>query len=550
MRKTNLLATLGAVFAAAVLTNCTPASNNNDDWSTSVCQQAAAKAAECGFALPAAPPEGCVDSYATAAEELLENECPAAVGDAKSDSGSWYCKPGALWMGLCKPAALAQVAKVSEISELCVTRRDALCAAAGGNDIARATEIIRERVRTDGVGAAMQDPVTRAFLRDRTLGIFASEVYPQARDATFRSKADALLASHFPGYPAGSIPLAHTYAPVRAGAATCPQREALLIFPGVVRLTQRDEFEQVKAVLASRLPCLDVVRIETQSFVAPTENARIAAEQVAALDRSDRGDQPPRALHFMGYSQGASNALVTLATYPVIAKRTRSVFMMNSAGHGSEVADVMLSLLKIQPQSCDEWLSIARPLCENAAKQSARPADFVIELLARAMSVPVDEFAKFMTAEGITQRMTVAEFLRSRMAGVESLTTNATNRFWAQNGVALPQDTLYFSFRSVISSPDNLPRSNALFAAALNRVDPFLPWNDMQVRLVNQGLNGPLVNREVLGRVAEGNHWQWQLKDGAVPEILMPRAMSERTPDVAMITAHYLAMFDVGVVLP
>jgi hypothetical protein len=54
---------------------------------------------------------------------------------------------------------------------------------------------------------------------------------------------------------------------------------------------------------------------------------------------------------------------------------------------------------------------------------------------------------------------------------------------------------------------------------------------------------------EVVGRVAEGNHWQWQLADGAVPAAVMDPDMVRRTPDVDLLLAHYQALQDAGLVL-
>lgn len=533
----NRLVLISFAFHLSTLTACASEPD--------VCGRARSLAAECTGVEPPPPPEGCVGAYAEAAERALEQGCDG-VGNGKFDENSWYCQPDSLWLGLCVPEPLSQSSAVAELDTVCAGRTDALCEALRDESYVDAREAVRSAVAGDT--NALTDPAVRYYVRERALALFAYRVLA-GPVAGYADRADALLAEHFPAYPRGSIAMAREPIAPRPTRTCSAPTEALLIFPGVVRLTSRDEFSAFTAAARREMPCLEILRVETGSFVAPEVNATRAMQTIAALD-ARLGRAVP--LHFLGYSQGAMNALRTLADNPTLATRVRTVLTMNSAAHGSEVADLLSRLLgDLGQDACSRWPAIFRPTCEWAASLGVIPSDGVLRAIAWAMGVPVDDLQRFIAAEDeISPAPDLRAFLIGHRPGVDSLTTHKADQFWATHGARLPKSTLYVSFRSVISKPDlNLPRSNGLFYALLGRVTPYRPWNDMQVRLENQSFGGPLSSVEVVGRVAEGNHWQWQLADGAVPPAVMDPDMTRRTPDVDMLLAHYQALQDAGFVL-
>lgn len=509
-----------------------------------VCDRARELAASCTGVEPPPPPEGCVGSFAEASADALERGCEA-VGDGKYDESSWYCQPRYTWLGMCRPQAIEDAAAVSTLDDACGSRTDALCRALRDGHY----EDARTAARAVTAAGGIDDAAVRYYVRERALAVFTWRVLDHGRRASFSNDADQLLAEHFPAYQVGSIEMArHPVAPAASRTCSTP-REALLIFPGVVRLTGRDEFAGFIEAARRELPCLEVVRVDTGSFVDPGVNAAQAKRAVAALD-ARLGRKVP--LHLLGYSQGAANALRTLTDDAGIAGRTRTVVTMNSAAHGSEVANLMSSLLGELGQSgCAAWPVITRPLCEWADARGVKPSDGVLRAISTGMGVPVEGLQQFIAAEDeISTAPNLRAFLVGHRPGVDSLTSAAAAAFWAQRGSRLPTTAMYVSFRAVITDPDrNLPTSNALFAALLDRANAYRPWNDMQVRLVNQALGGPLARVEVVGRVAEGNHWQWQLAEGAVPASVMDPDMVRRTPDVDMLLAHYQALQDAGLVL-
>ena len=77
-----------------------------------------------------------------------------------------------------------------------------------------------------------------------------------------------------------------------------------------------------------------------------------------------------------------------------------------------------------------------------------------------------------------------------------------------------------------------------------------MPWNDMQVRLVDQRFGGPVSEVEVPSPVAEGNHWQWALEDHQVPDHIMDDEMFEGFPRGALLLAHYAALAEIGLLAP
>lgn len=521
----------------AALAACAPQDADNP------CERAREQLAACtGEQPPPLPPEGCVGTYAAAAEQALSEGCEGG----KYDGNSFFCRPDALWMGLCKPRPIGEAAAVAELADVCGGRSDALCGALRDRDFVAARDQVRSIVANDP--DANRDRAIHYYVRERAIALFAWRVLGQSGffDGYFTA-VDKLLADHLPAYPRGSIEMARWYVPPIATSRACSEpTAALLMFPGVVRLIPRDEFAEFAVAARDALPCLEIVRVDTGSFVDPAVNAQRAKAAVAALD-ARLGKQLP--LHLLGYSQGSANALRSLVDVPELAARTRTVMTMNSAAHGSEVADMLGGTLTgALAQDCSAWPIVMRPACEWAAAQGVLPSDGVIRAIAFAMGIPPDDFKRFFAAEdGIAASPNLRAFLVNHLPGIDSLTTTAAAKFWSARGRELPREPLYLSFRAAITDkPRNLPPSNALFAALIERADGFEAWNDMQVRLNNQSLGGPVADIEVVGRVVEGNHWQWQLADNAVPASVMDPEMTRRTPDVDMLIGHYLALGDAG----
>jgi hypothetical protein len=110
---------------------------------------------------------------------------------------------------------------------------------------------------------------------------------------------------------------------------------------------------------------------------------------------------------------------------------------------------------------------------------------------------------------------------------------------------------MYLNFRSYISKPErNLPQSNALSHSLLSNANSASPENDMQVRLANQELGGPLADVEIVGPVAEGNHWQWPLTSKDINASIMPSEMADRIPHDAMLLAYYQTLNEIGILFP
>jgi len=321
---------------------------------------------------------------------------------------------------------------------------------------------------------------------------------------------------------------------------TCDRpTEALIIFVGVLRSPSRVEFARQRAALESTFACLRTARVEYTSFVPPAENAALARDLIAQLD-AELGPVP---LHFLGYSQGVTNALHTLADYPEIAARVRTFVSLNSAARGSETADALLAALALADAAtatCADLPGFARFACQAVDTTDLTPiADF--------LRAGLSGFGDFDDAAGTT----AGEFLRRRIAGLRSLGTAETAQFWRERGARLPTTTLYLSFRSYITDVDrDLPSSNAWSYVLLRAVDARAPENDMQVRLVNHALGGPLASVEVVGPAAEGNHWQWPLTSDDLSESLEPAEMAERMPHEALLLAYYQTLHEIGLLLP
>jgi hypothetical protein len=354
--------------------------------------------------------------------------------------------------------------------------------------------------------------------------------------AVTSDRVDAFLRTYYPLYDRGDdFALAHARLPP-ADAATCSgdrKTAAVVVVPGVIRATERREFEgQIRAV-ATALPCLDFRRVDFGSFDDP--DARIVPEVKKVVDAIDREDGPVP-LHLVGYSQGVVVTMRTLAQDPAIGRRTRSVLAMNGASHGSEAADFAIQLMDGIGR-CQPWQLLCKSMRSHAFK-----------ILTESL------FHVSLSADEGSDRF--EEVMERKRAGMRSLTTSYANTFWSGPAAAIPRhapDALFFTFRSTITNTDpdpergNLPDEQvASFNLVWDRAtNPASPFNDMQVRLENQTLGGPVAPREVTSRVAEGNHWQWQLTATETGNH-MEEEMIRRSPRNALFHAYYRALAEIG----
>ncbi len=546
------------LFLAVLSSACT-------DMEPDLCQQAIDLVDECTGTLASYPAEGCVGVYHAQASAIVDGGCDGLL-DEKADA---WCSPALRWMGQCDQEPLSEVAALAGLNEVCPSSRsDALCNAlrnaedlaldatiGGDRETARTAysevlSVARDAMISDP-DSTVHDSAYRYLLRERALGLLVHNVLTALDSRTapndYQSRAQDVISEHFPAYAKGSFPLALIdVAPTSAQHCTSPQ--GVLIFPGVVRLTDRDEFAQQAQAIERALPCFHVTRVETGSFVEPSINAD-QAELATARLTEEFGGIP---LHTVGYSQGAMNSLTTLVEKPSIRSRVRTVMVMNSAAHGSEVADLGRAVLEPLATGinhfCEALPDFATPLCETAAAASPRPDEWVLELMALGMGVPLGTLQAFIEAEdGVSAAPDLRSFFERHLPGIASLSTAKAAEFWSERASQLPRNTLYYSFRSVITDTSaNLPSSNILFHALLERAGESRPYNDMQVRLDNQSLGDPISGSEVLSPVAEGNHWQWELATGAVPESTMPADMTDRIPHRALLVGYYQAIVELG----
>jgi hypothetical protein len=517
-----------------------------------VCDEARAVVLECTGEEPAAPAEGCLGDYRETAATVVRDGCAALdTSGGKADGGGFWCWPVNRWLGMCRETPLAEAAAIPAIDEVCARRNDALCAHLRSGAWAEAVTTVYSRRQTERAEDVLRDPAVRLTVRDRAQALLVWNALTElgarpADPAGYPARADAFLREHFPAHDPASFPMARTLLPPRPADGCESPRAALLVFPGVVRLIDRREFDAQMAALAVAEPCLLTVRIETGSFVDPTINARQAEAAVARI-RAEHGRIP---LHLLGYSQGGRNVLQTLVDHPDIAADVRTVVTLNSAARGSQVADALYEVVRFidEAPGCGWAEGPFKPLCTWAASQSAAPSDFLLGTIAFAMGIPLAELERFIAEEdGIAAAPDLTSFFRSHLPGIRSLTIEGGSGFYRDRAGELPRHVLYLSFRSVISDRNrNLPPSNALFYDLLRRAGDTEPHNDMQVLLTNQSLGGPIADLEIRSAVAEGNHWQWELVTGAVPENVMPAEMTDRIPQRALLVGYYQALAEVG----
>ena len=514
-----------------------------------LCTQAADLVQECTGERPELPPEGCVGEYRDAAESLLQEDCDGLTSAGKAD-GFW-CRSWTQWLGRCDEVSLEQAARVSTLDAVCQrSRKDALCNALRTGDDVRARAEAKGLLSASGLDNAASDPALRYYVRERFVALLVwnvvTELGTRSPPQDYRRTARSVLGEHYPIYdPKDSFEMAQSpLAP--QSTRSCQSDSTLLYFPGVVRQIDRQDFVEQKHAVVEAVPCLEVIVVPSASFVTPSVNASQALRAVRDLE----GDGRMRFLHLVGYSQGALNAMTSLVEKPEIAQRARSLLTLNGACHGSEVADIFYAAIGFLNSSdfCRSLPEFARPTCEWAANLSPKPAEKIIDLAAKGMGVPFETFDQWLAAEeGVAASSTLREFLRNHLPGVESITTAAADRLWRRHGHDLPTSVLYTSFRSVVSnSKKNLPSSNILFYHLLRRAGKENPHNDMQVRLSNQSMGGPVREREVVMPVAEGNHWQWELATGALQPSLMPPEMTERIPHRELMASYAQLLFELG----
>jgi hypothetical protein len=447
---------------------------------------------------------------------------------------------------------LAQAAAVVGLDLVCPPARvDDLCIALrAGDDAGARAAAARRLAGTDRV-SGQADPAVRYYLRERQVALLVWNALTErghlAPPADYAAAATAFLDEHYPAYRGDSSQLAMARRPMPPlDATTCHHREALVYFPGVLRIEDRTEFLPQAAALREAVPCLETIVIDTEDFMDPAVNAAVARRQIDALAGAP-------ALHLIGYSQGVRNLLQTLVTYPDLAARAESVLTLNSAAHGSHAIDVLFLALEALERGGDVCTAVpdhARATCQRLAASSEQPAQVLLGFVSAVLGVPAEQIVDGVSSVDPTLTIAaVREYLRGHLAGWRSLTTFDSSDFWAAHGAQLPRNILYTAFRTTISRPDrNLPLSNAPLHVILNQAGGAEPYNDMQVLLRTHTLGGPVADTEVILPVAEGNHWQWEFLPGQLDSALISSEMLERVPQLALVVSYGQLLFEAGLV--
>lgn len=493
-----------------------------------VCQEAIDVIEDCTGTAPEYPEEGCTQDFAATARGVVDAGCDGLGPDGKSDAN---CNPIFDFLGLCDELDLSQAARISTLDEVCpASRSDELCSALRAEDFPRARDAAKALATNVNLDVGEVDPALRYYMRERITSLVIWNKLTadgtQAPPADYENAASEALDEHYPAYKDDPSQFALARAKMAPLDTTqCTAHQVVVYFPGVVRGATMQGFQRQLDTIERELPCLETVRIETGNFIHPSVNAQLAKDTLARFEDDDEVR-----FHVIGYSQGSSNALRTLVDVPEIADKTLTSLGMNSAAHGSEVADAMFNALKnVGDDTCAELPELVQPTCEAAGNSLLS----LVEQIATAQAIPLD----------------LQNNLLGHLDGVRSLTTTEALEFWADLAGSLPRHTLYTSFRAVISDERrNLPTSNRLFFRLLERAGEENPFNDMQVRLPNQSIGGPVADREVELAVAEGNHWQWELNTDDVDPNVMPADMSERTPQTSLPLAYFTTLFELGIV--
>ena len=472
-----------------------------------------------GCASPVSTPSAPTDAVAVSAEELIAPKDPVEAD----------------------VPALADACPSARADELCSALRaidDADDRAELERQMERAADAVAARVAREPRSEMITDLAVQLWLRDRAHSLLVQNAFNERRgpQQSWEAFWPEFVARYFPLYEAKDFPLLGAYVSP-PGAEICERpRAAIVVFPGVIRTGPRQEFRSQIQTLRNAFPCMHTVRVESDTFASLAANAADAVETIRAID----AEHGPLPLHFVGYSQGSSNALYVLATHPEIRARTRTMMSLNAAAHGSEAADAAIAALdqsEKSKQGCQPLPEFMRPMCERIAASSLAPVSDLLTKIFEGLGATFSDI----------ETMTVADFLVARYRGLASLTTEETARFWREHGEALSTETLYYSFRSTITDVfENLPPSWYLTYGIVAASSKEAPSNDMQVRLDHQHFGGPLTDVEVISHVAEGNHWQWELSSNDVSESMMPAAMLDHVPRDAMMLAYFQTLAEAG----
>jgi hypothetical protein len=502
--------------------------------------------------------EECSDQMREDADNLLANGCAALDSDDLADS--FGCKLNQRIRGMCVDRdAFQRESTIASVADVCpANRTDELCgylrAAATRNPTdasdpySRARDVVAKRLQTEPRATVLADTAVRYYIRERVVSLLAWNVITKlgqsggGAPADYASHVDDVLAQNFPGYTQGSFPMARVFVPPKSTAAACSRvSEAVVLFPDVIRVSGHKDFASQIQAMQTAMPCLATAVVDSGSFGDTTSNAQRARQAIDALDRQ----YGPLPLHLLGYGQGAATALRVMTDAPDIARRVKSVFTMNSAAHGSELADALAKATTSGPEdTCKSWPWGTQWLCREFF---GNPTNWLLNEVPRSMGVPVDQPEQFVqTEDGVAGATDLTEYFKRHAPGVKSMATDSAKQFWTQKASTLPQDTLYVSFRSAITDIDNnLPAVSSNMFHLLKTAVAQEPTNDMQVRLANQSLGGSIATSEIMLPVAEGNHWQWAINAGALPEAVMPRAMVDRIPQRELMLSYYQTLRDI-----
>jgi hypothetical protein len=455
--------------------------------------------------------------------------------------------------------AFSSFVAVPDARSVCASSNDPVCpnlVAAEGQtgDEGRATwsavrDALRTRVLQRGsqpLGEIVAGDALRYWVRERVASLTAYYAIQDEAPTVFAGtstpndvtpdRVNAFLTRYYPLYH-GPTDFALTRAILRpADVPECTaanKTDAVVIIPGVLRTEVRKEFDDQIATVTKALPCIDMRRVEFGSFDDP--DTRIVPEVQKLVAQIDHDNAVKLPLHVIGYSQGVVTAVRMLAQDKDLGGRTRSVLAMNGASHGSEAADFALEM-------ADSLNTCGTSGVCNLLRSDA------LKILAETF------LGVSLSADSASDNL--GDVLAQKREGMVSLTTAYARKFWDGDAANIPKnapDALFYTFRSGISRTDadpnvgNLPQAQVSLYNIIFDRGGATPWNDMQVRVVNHTLGGPVAPREVVSRVAEGNHWQWQLRpDEGLPR--MEPEMASRTPRASIFHAYFRALAEIGLV--
>jgi MYXO-CTERM domain-containing protein len=454
--------------------------------------------------------------------------------------------------------SLRDAAVLQPLDQACPSSRtDALCAALRAGDSKagaqaraeydKARKTVADRIAKEDTATVLGDTAVRYYLRERAHALLVYETLrgqdPKLAESTeYWKKVDAANQKYFPLYEK-PFAMARVWDPSTDVASCDKPTAALVVFPDVMRILARDELGSQLDALNAHRACLKTVRVDTGSFIDPKVNVKKAHDAIATLD-------PALPLHLLGYGQGARNALQMIADSPELAPRVRSVLTLNSSAHGTEIADDLALIVNALARSEDPCSGLSsktfKALCEKTMHLSTEGPEALLKLVLPILGKTGKEMADFIKAEdGVEATPTLVSFFNAHILGINSLTTIDAKGFFAHT--TLPENVLYTSFRTVVSDPDsNLTIEAKPFYELLKLTSLGAPGNDMFVRLAGQSLGGSLGGHEILLPVAEGNHFQWALASGDVPDVVLPAKMADKIPRDALLLGYYAALDEVG----